>query len=483
MPSSPALFLALKRGLDLSVSALGLFLLSPLLAIVAIAIRLESRGPSFFRQVRVGRDFRRFEILKFRTMRIHAQETGPLVTSATDQRVTRLGRFLRRVKLDEMPQLWNVLRGDMSLVGPRPEVPHYVELFRADYAEVLRVRPGVTDLASLTFRDEEEVLASAADPETHYREHVLPAKIALNKDYVRRASFGFDIEVIAKTVLEATWLRVLPSRRWLFRHRSPIVIGLHLAMIVAASYGAFWLRFDGAIPATEIRLWSRTILLLLAIQIPILAFFRLYQGLWSYTSIHDLQNIVAAVVGSELIFFAVIRVWLGQAEYPRSVFILDAMLLIFLMGSARMAKRFYESSGQLRASRRALIIGAGDRADFVIRAMKSQMLGDYRPVGIITTWSDGTGRIHGVPVLGNLDSLDALAKASIADEIVLAYDRSDIHLDRRVVDALRQAGVPARDAFQLMVTVVNGTVPPESAMPQTDVVAAAHVKVADVTRS
>jgi len=284
-------------------------------------------------------------------MRLDAQEQGPLVTSAGDGRITKVGRFLRKVKLDELPQLWNVLKGDMSLVGPRPEVPHYVELFRQDYAEILRVRPGVTDLASLTFRDEEQILAGAEDPEAHYIEHVLPAKLALNKDYVRRSSFGFDLEVIVKTLLEAVWMRFLPARSWLLQHRSAIVVALHIAMIVMASYGAFWLRFDGEIPDAERKLWLSTLLILLAVRIPFLAMFRLYQGLWSYTSFYDLQNIVAAVVGSELVFFGIVRVGMSQAAYPRSVFILDAMLVIFLMGSIRLSKRFYESSGQLRASR------------------------------------------------------------------------------------------------------------------------------------
>ena len=455
----------LKRAVDLAVSVVGLIVLSPCMAVLAVAIRLGSPGPVFFRQIRVGRGFQRFEILKFRTMCLRAQEQGPLVTAATDSRITPLGRILRRVKLDEVPQLWNVLRGDMSLVGPRPEVPHYVELFRQDYAEVLRVRPGVTDLASLTFRDEEQILAAAEDPEAHYVEHVLPAKLALNKDYVRRASLGFDLEIIMKTMMEAVWIRIMPARSWLVRHRTHFVMALHIAMIIMASYGAFWLRFDGQIPSPEMQLWWRTILLLVIVRLPLLAFFRLYQGLWSYTSIYDLQSIVAAVVTSEILFFGIVRVGMGEDAYPRSVFILDAMLLVFLMGSVRLLKRFYESSGQLRASRRALIIGSGDRADFVIRAMKSRVLGNYRPVGIVTTAPGAAGRIHGVPVLGDLDNLEALVKAAIADEIVLAYDRGNVFQDRLVMQSLESATVPVKDAFQLMATVVDRQMPRPSDHP------------------
>lgn len=459
----------LKRTLDVAAAATGLLMAAPLLAVIAVLIRLDSRGPVFFRQVRAGRGFSRFEILKFRTMRLHAQEQGPLVTSAGDSRVTRIGGFLRRCKLDELPQLWNVFRGDMSLVGPRPEVPHYVELFRDDYAVILTVRPGITDLASLTFRNEEQILAATDDPEQHYTSHVLPAKIALNKDYVRRSSFGFDLEVMGKTIVEAVGLQFMPPRGWLIRHRGVLVIGLHVAMIVVSSYGAFWLRFDGEIPDAETQLWLATIPLLVLIRAPIFAFFRLYQGLWSYTSIYDLQHILVAVAGSELLFFVVVRIGLGHSSYPRSVFIVDAMLLVFLMGSIRLAKRFYESLGRLRANQRALIIGSGDRADFVIRAMKSHVLADYLPIGIITLSPGDAGRIHGVPVLGNLENLDSLVKAGIADELILAYDRGNKVHHKKVMEALKDVPLPARDAFQLMATIVNAMLPPGSPTNVSDV--------------
>ena len=463
MSNSPGVARAIKRALDVVVAATGLIVVAPVLAIVAVAIRLESRGPALFRQVRVGRGFRRFEILKFRTMRVNAAEHGPLVTSAADSRITPLGRMLRRLKLDELPQLWNVLRGDMSLVGPRPEVPHYVELFREDYAEVLRVRPGITDLASLTFRDEEHILGGASDPELHYRTHVLPAKLALNKDYVRRASIGFDLEIILKTALEGVSLRCVPAREWIMRHPRPFVVGLHLFLIVASSYLAFWLRFDGDIPAPEQALWLRTILWLMIVRVPILALFRLFEGLWRYTSVHDLQSILAAVIGSELIFYVIVRIWLGEISFPRSVFIVDALLLVFLMGAVRLAKRFYESAGHLRPNRRVIVVGDWDRCDFVIRAMNSRVLGDYRPVGIFSTMGGALGRrIHGVPVLGTIENMPALVSKTVADEIILAYDRSVRGQDARVLAALGQLDLPARDAFELMVTVVNQQVPPGS---------------------
>jgi lipopolysaccharide/colanic/teichoic acid biosynthesis glycosyltransferase len=192
--------LLLKRLLDVTVAAAGLFLLSPLLVLVALLVRLTSPGPVFFRQERMGRAFRPFRICKFRSMVDNAAEKGSPVTFGADPRITRLGHFLRATKIDELPQLINVLLGDMSLVGPRPEVRRYVEMFRADYEEVLRVRPGITDPASIKFRHEARLLGRAADPQREYVEHILPEKIRLAKDYVRQSSFWYDIVIILKTI-------------------------------------------------------------------------------------------------------------------------------------------------------------------------------------------------------------------------------------------------------------------------------------------
>lgn len=190
----------LKRGFDAAVALLGLVLLAPLLLAVALLVKLTSRGPVLFRQERVGRGFRPFSIYKFRSMVVGAPEQGGPITVGNDPRITRVGRFLRKTHLDELPQLLNVLKGDMSLVGPRPEVPRYVEMFHDDYEEILRVRPGITDLASIVFRDEPAILGAAADPEREYVERILPEKIRLAKQYIARRSLGFDIRLILTTI-------------------------------------------------------------------------------------------------------------------------------------------------------------------------------------------------------------------------------------------------------------------------------------------
>jgi lipopolysaccharide/colanic/teichoic acid biosynthesis glycosyltransferase len=189
-----------KRLFDVSVAFLGLLLLSPLFAAISLAIVVDSGLPVFYRQRRVGRHGRPFRILKFRTMRPDADLDGSLTVS-DDPRVTRAGVFLRRHKLDELPQLANVLAGDMSLVGPRPEVPEYVAAYGdADRQVVLSVRPGMTDNASIEFRDESALLGAAADPDRVYRERIIPRKLALYRDYVGRAGLRTDAGIIIRTL-------------------------------------------------------------------------------------------------------------------------------------------------------------------------------------------------------------------------------------------------------------------------------------------
>lgn len=193
----------MKRAFDLVVSGLALVAALPILAIVALVVRLDTPGPVLFRQVRVGRHGRPFEILKFRTMADRPATSGHEITFHRDPRITRSGNFLRHWKLDELPQLWNVFRGDMSIVGPRPEVPKYVALYSdQDRALVLSVRPGITDPASIKYRSESEMLSGADDPEKLYREVILPDKVSLAVDYARTVSLGRDIAIIGQTLLK-----------------------------------------------------------------------------------------------------------------------------------------------------------------------------------------------------------------------------------------------------------------------------------------
>ncbi len=191
----------MKRVFDIMFSFIALVVFSPILVISAIAIKIDNPGPVLFRQKRIGKHFAPFFILKFRSMEFKPQEEGLKITVSGDKRVTRTGRILRKTKIDELPQLINVIKGEMSIVGPRPEVQKYVECYMKDYEEIVSVRPGITDISSIIFKDEESILGNQNDPEQFYKNIILPEKIRLAQEYVKRTSFFFDLRLILITLL------------------------------------------------------------------------------------------------------------------------------------------------------------------------------------------------------------------------------------------------------------------------------------------
>ena len=192
----------MKRLFDIIASGMGLISLSPLFAVLAIWIKCDSQGPVFYRQVRVGRGNKDFSLFKFRSMRPDSDKLGLITVGGRDPRVTRSGYYIRKYKLDEFPQLINVFLGDMSLVGPRPEVRKYVEMYTPEQMKVLSVRPGITSLASIRYRNENDILAAAEDPDKCYIEQVMPDKLAIDLEYVKQATLLNDIRLIFSTFKE-----------------------------------------------------------------------------------------------------------------------------------------------------------------------------------------------------------------------------------------------------------------------------------------
>ena len=189
----------IKRIFDFIFSLFGLILIFPILIILIILIKLNSKGPVFYKQVRVGKNSKNFKIFKFRTMHVNADKLGLLTVGGRDPRITKIGYYLRKYKLDELPQLINVLIGEMSFVGPRPEVRKYVDLYTEKQLEVLKVKSGITDLASIEFRNENEILSEQEDPDKYYIETIMPRKIDINLKYIENRSFIKDLFVIFKT--------------------------------------------------------------------------------------------------------------------------------------------------------------------------------------------------------------------------------------------------------------------------------------------
>lgn len=191
-----------KRTFDFIFSLIGLIVLSPLLIIISIVIKLTSEGPVFFMQKRIGQNEKLFYIYKFRTMVVNAESLGKQITVANDNRITKVGAFLRKYKFDELPQLINVLIGEMSFVGPRPEVQKYVDLYTEEQKEIFKVKPGITDYASIEYRNENDILGEVEDPEYYYIHTIMPSKINLNKKYIENNNLFIDIKIIIKTILK-----------------------------------------------------------------------------------------------------------------------------------------------------------------------------------------------------------------------------------------------------------------------------------------
>lgn len=190
----------IKRLFDIIASLFGIIIFSPLLIVIAIFIKLDSPGKILFKQIRVGKNGQEFAIYKFRTMVENAEALGKQITVSGDQRITKIGQFLRKYKLDELPQLFNVFEGTMSVVGPRPEVPKYVNLYTLEQRKVLEVKPGITDLASLEFRNENEILATVENPEQVYIQEIMPQKLNLNMEYITKSNLWFDLSIIFQTI-------------------------------------------------------------------------------------------------------------------------------------------------------------------------------------------------------------------------------------------------------------------------------------------
>ena len=191
-----------KRLFDIVSSGIGLLCLAPVFVVMAIWIKLDSRGPVFYRQTRVGRYGGDFRIFKFRSMRVGSDKGRQITVGERDPRITRFGYFIRRYKIDELPQLINVFLGDMSIVGPRPEVRKYVDLYSEEQRKVFQVRPGITDLASIKYRNENELLSQVDDPDTYYIDVIMPDKLAINLEYIRHQSFMGDIKIIFNTLFK-----------------------------------------------------------------------------------------------------------------------------------------------------------------------------------------------------------------------------------------------------------------------------------------
>jgi len=441
----------MKRAVDIVVAALGLVLLSPLIAWIAYRIRREDGGPALFRQDRVGRDGLPFEILKFRSMRA---TPGPSITAAGDLRITELGRWLRKWKLDELPQLWNVLRGDMSLVGPRPEIAEFVRHYPAEARQILTVRPGITGPAQLEGMDEEQELLGSTDPERTYREVILPRKLAIDLRYVRAATLDTDLRILARTLARMSSSAFATARgRWLVKllaGRRPIIEAVNVLLALTSYLLAFTLQNDLDVRAA----WNREVLVslpfLLAARLFAFRHYGLFQGWWKYTGVSDFVDIVKATSLSSAIFVTLVVLVFGAYGVPRSIVLIDWMLLIALLSGSRLASRLFWNWGSqmLRdPTDRAIVVGDLEAVEPLVRDLVDGSELPLHAVGVVTTTPVPRGsRIHGVPVLGTEQELPRIVDSTPVDVVLLALSPGRASVLRRVL----ARPIPAGPAFKIV---------------------------------
>ena len=470
-----------KRIFDLATATIGLVLLSPLLSLCGLVIRITSRGPVFFRQTRIGRQGHEFKLFKFRTMHSWAEQLSPAVVVPGDQRLTLIGGLLRRTKLDELPQLINVLRGDMSLVGPRPRVPEEIDLASPQERALLTLRPGMTSYASIYHRMEAEYCAGEEDPKAAHRETILPQKSYLDKAYVESVSFLLDLKLIFLTVL----LVFMPGRA---QPRAVRFFGLEVrpysragqmlleaVTFVASVRLAYWLRYEGDIPEFNRFQMAAFMALIPAARLAANRIFGVYNTIWRYINLVDVALLVMSLsVVSVLLLLLRLFLPAGIVEthifqLPLSVIVLEYFLVAGgCIGLRGLRRLLYEMNHRYQPlptdeRRRIVIVGAGLSGLGI--ALEIGRYPHLELVGFVDDDAAKQGRlIAGYSVLGPSRSVsDLMRQHEISDLIVCADSISPRDLDR-IYEHCRVLGVkshviPTIDQILRSDVVEAGTAP------------------------
>jgi FlaA1/EpsC-like NDP-sugar epimerase/lipopolysaccharide/colanic/teichoic acid biosynthesis glycosyltransferase len=444
----------MKRAVDLAAAGLGLLLLSPVLLIVALAVRLEGRGPVLIRRSRLGRGFRPFHCYFFRTSSKEdpCDELLPVLSGGGAP--TLVGRLLRRTDLYKLPQLINVLRGEMSLVGPAPEHPRFATAYGSHFDELLRIKPGIFALTDLSWNADDASLERNREPEKEYLYRILPKRIELAREYARKASLRLDLVIACRciwSVLQScSSIVVLEIADGLLRRALPyrrlVVVLVQLLLIAAAHFVALLIRFEGEIPAEHAALFWKVLPLAVVCRVLLFQPLGLFSGLWRYVSVKDLRNIVASVTLSSVLLFVLVHHLLGITSYPRSVFVIDWLVLIFLLSAIRLSKRILMSlAGRAEGETRILIIGAGDAGEMLLREIEMHPGSAYRVMGFIDDDPAKKGTmVRGTRVLGSRKDLPRILETVRPDEIVIAISSAPAEILQEIVKSCRQFGLPVK---------------------------------------
>ncbi len=401
----------LKRAFDITCSGLGLLALWPVGLAIALLIKLTDRGSIFYGQSRIGQFGKPFRIWKFRSMVVNADTLGVLLTKEEDPRITWIGRWLRKSKLDELPQLWNVLVGDMSFVGPRPEMAKYVDRYTPEQREILQFKPGITDMATMLFRNEEALLRGAEDVEAFYLRYCLPRKIELNLQYAQRASVLQDIWIIIQTLCPY-WLGVLL---------------IYVVTLVASFWLAYELRSDFRTTRPDFDEFRRYLPWIVFPQLILLFWGGQLRGMISYFSIPEMRETTSALSLAVLFQFGLSKFSQGRLEPALSLLLIDGLLSLCLLCGVRLTCRLLrEHSSKIKTVnpgtiRRVAIIGTGKQATNLALDFTNSKTAPRQVVAFFDddprTWHQ---RPYDIPVMGMPECLLNEEWRSKIDEVIVA---------------------------------------------------------------
>lgn len=436
-PPDRRLYPVLKRLFDITCAFLGLVVLMPFGILIAFIVKLGDWGPVLYRQRRVGQHGKPFDIVKFRTMVVGAEKLGPSVTREEDPRITRIGRLLRKTKLDELPQLWNVLVGNMSFVGPRPEVPRYVERYTPEQRQLLNYKPGITDLATLVFRDEETLLRGATDVEEFYVKHCIPRKFRLNLQYAERANVVEDVFIILETLCPY-WLSVVCT---------------YVLALAFSLWLSYHMRFDFTVPEKEIVLMKRMGLFIIPVQLALLMWRRQFVGLLSYFDLPEMRQLASGLGLAALIQMLAWFITDGALMPPRSVIVMNFVIAFVVIGGTRMILRMLRETRSTRERRavsrggtlRVGIVGAGELGSWLAHEINFRHKGGRQVEAFFDDDPDKWQKeLQGVRVVGMPECIADGSWSDKLDEVIVALPTATPERLKQIKSILGSANIRAR---------------------------------------
>jgi lipopolysaccharide/colanic/teichoic acid biosynthesis glycosyltransferase len=464
----------MTRIIDIFLSIVGIILFLPFLPILAFFIKVDSRGPVFYTCKRVGRGGKIFNMYKLRTMYETPVQLGPSLSPQGDPRVTPVGRMLRRLKLNEFPQLFNVLKGDMTLVGPRPEAPDLAAAYPEAAKVIFTVKPGLAGPNQILGRNEEELYPPGVDPVQFYIEHILPMKIPLDVQYIMDKSLVKNLKYLYLAVKVTVTGAI--SRQHLVNHRSQIYLMLaDIAACFLSFSAAHLLRYENFHNKEALQTFLVLLPLVVLVRLPIFIHFGFYQTLIRHLSVFDIKRIFKGVAFSSIILVALsflsglaITTKPAVSSYPRSVFLIDWLLLtILLVGLRVFLKKIslrYRAADHATNTERVLIWGAGDAGELCLHYLKKNQNPIYTIVGFLDDDPAKRGRqIEGYKILGDRHHLKILTHLYGIQQVFVAIPSATPDELHQVMGFCEQLGLKAR-LFQFS-TMLYAKVPEESVQP------------------